>query len=328
MKKDVAKQHIALRDQLRKQFQDERISDVDFLYETAKLFKPITESTEKVLQKLPTTVQPTTALTLPHVLALPPPPPPPSSPVASSSSKKDYALINPDSDLDVELLEEMGFPRPSSIKDTDKYEDIIQQVNNYNKYVLGREKRGPVTSGKKDELSDKIQLNRDYVKRLRLLASGRDLIVKGQGLKMIGNNFGSLVINRDKLASGMLHVSRKDGTVVMDEQSDRSLYDLLTKKFSKSHKYSKNAIETFKKLAALAGISVYRGRSSKSRMLGGGIFYNDPNDLVNRLNLLVASKHAGNTGVDNEISDIIDELLKKAYVSKDVAIQLYNKILY
>ena len=103
MKKDVAKQHIALRDQLRKQFQDERISDVDFLYETAKLFKPITESTEKVLQKLPTTAQPTTVLTLPHVLALPPPPPP-SPPVASSSSKKDYALINPDSDLDVELL--------------------------------------------------------------------------------------------------------------------------------------------------------------------------------------------------------------------------------
>jgi hypothetical protein len=310
MKKDVAKQHIALRDQLRKHFQDERISDVKFLYESAKLFKPITESTEKVLQKLPLTV-------------IAPPPPPPPSPIAS---KKDYALINPDSGLDVELLEEMGFPRPSSITDT---EDIIEKVNHYNKYVLGREKRGSVSSDKKDELTDKIQLNRDYVKRLRLLISGLDLMVKGQGLKMIGNKFGNLVIDRDKLASGMLHVmSTKDNTVVMDEQSDRSLYDLLTKKFSKTHKYSKHAIETFKKLAALAGISLYRGRSSKSRMLGGGIFYNDPNDLVNRLNLLTASKHAGNTGVDNEISDIIDELLKKSYISKDVAIQLYNKILY
>ena len=97
MKKDVAKQHIALRDQLRKHFQDERISDVNFLYESAKLFKPITESTEKMLQNLPTVPPP--------VLA-PPPPPPPPSPVAS---KKDYALINPDSGLDVELLEEMGF---------------------------------------------------------------------------------------------------------------------------------------------------------------------------------------------------------------------------
>jgi hypothetical protein len=317
MKKDVAKQHIALRDQLRKHFQDERISDVKFLYESAKLFKPITESTEKMLQNLPT---------VPSVPAQPTPPPPPPSPV---TSKKDYALINPDSGLDVELLEEMGFPRPSSITDTDKYEDIIEKVNHYNKYVLGREKRGSVSSDKKDEITDKIQLNRDYVKRLRLLISGLDLIVKGQGLKMIGNKFGNLVIDRDKLASGMLHVmSTKDNTVVMDEQSDRSLYDLLTKKFSKTHKYSKHAIETFKKLAALAGISLYRGRSSKSRMLGGGIFYNDPNDLVSRLNLLAASKNAGNTGVDNEISDIVDELLKKSYITKDVAIQLYNKILY
>ena len=50
MKKDVAKQHITLRDQLREQFQDEKISDVDFLYESTKLFKPITESTEKMLE--------------------------------------------------------------------------------------------------------------------------------------------------------------------------------------------------------------------------------------------------------------------------------------
>ena len=322
MKKDVAKQHITLRDQLRKQFQDEKISDVDFLYESTKLFKPITESTEKMLEKIP--------VATPTALALPPIPQIPAiaPPVASSSSKKDYALINPDSGLDVELLEEMGFPRPSSITDTDKYEEIIEKVNYHNKYVLGREKRGSVSSVDKDVITEKIQLNKDYVKRLRLLISGQNLIVKGQGLKMIGNKFGSLIINPDALASGRLHVSRKDGTVIMDEQSDRSLYDLLTKKFSKSHKYSKNAIETFKKLATLAGISLYRGRSSKSRMLGGAIYYNDPNDLVSRLNLLVASKHAGNTGVDNEISDIIDELLKKSYISKDVAIQLYNKILY
>ena len=220
MKKDVAKQHITLRDQLRKQFQDEKISDVDFIYESTKLFKPITESTEKMLQKIP--VSTPTALALPPILQIPAIAPP----VASSSSKKDYALINPDSGLDVELLEEMGFPRPSSITDTDKYEEIIEKVNYHNKYVLGREKRGSVSSVDKDVITEKIQLNKDYVKRLRLLMSGQDLIVKGQGLKMIGNKFGSLIINPDALVSGRLHASRKDGTVIMDEQSDRSLYYL------------------------------------------------------------------------------------------------------
>ena len=50
MKQDVAKQHIKLRDQLRKQFQDAQISDADFLYESEKLFKPITQTTEKALR--------------------------------------------------------------------------------------------------------------------------------------------------------------------------------------------------------------------------------------------------------------------------------------
>jgi hypothetical protein len=194
--------------------------------------------------------------------------------------------------------------------------------------VLGKQKRGSVSSDVKDEITDKININRDYVKRLRLLISGNDIVVKGKGLKMIGNTFGSLSINRNELASGRLRALNRDDVVVMDESSDRSLYDLLTKKFSKTRKYSKNAIETFKKLSILAGVALCNSRCSKSKMLSGGaIFYNDPNDLVNRLNLLTASKQAGNTGVNNEISDIIDELLSKSYISKDLAVTLFNKII-
>jgi len=329
MKKDVAKQHVALRDKLRKQFQDERISDADFLYESKKLFHPITESTEKALQKqyqpppqLPPSIHPQ-QLALPAAAAAAPPQ---LQLAAASSKKKEYAVVDPDAGLDIELLEEMGFRRPSAIKDTDKYEEIIDKVNTYNKYVLGKQKRGSVTSDEKDEITEKINTNRDYVKRLRLLISGQDVLVTGKGLKMIGNKFGILSINRNELASGRLRALNGDGVVVMDESSDRSLYDLLTKKFSKTRKYSKNAIETFKKLAVLAGISLCDGRCPKSKMLSGGaIFYNDPNDLVNRLNLLFASKQAGNTGVSNEISDIIDELFSKAYISKDLAVALFNK---
>ena len=38
------------------------------------------------------------------------------------------------------------------------------------------------------------------------------------------------------------------------------------------------------------------------------IYWNDPNELVNRLNLLIASQNAGNTGQNNEINAIIEEL--------------------
>jgi hypothetical protein len=47
------------------------------------------------------------------------------------------------------------------------------------------------------------------------------------------------------------------------------------------------------------------------------VYYSDPNELVERLELLVASKNAGNNGVLNEISAILDELLKHWDLSKD-----------
>jgi hypothetical protein len=199
MKQDIAKQHVALRDQLRKQFQDTQISEADLFYESAKLFKPITESTEKALQKLPLPA-PAPAPVLPALpaaaalpaLAAPALPvlsalPAPAAPPPPAAAKPEYAVINPDAGLDVELLEEMGFQRPSKITDPDKYEEIIQKVNYYNRYVLGREKRGSVSEESKDSINEKIEANKDYVKRLRLLIGGTNLIVQGKGLKLVGN---------------------------------------------------------------------------------------------------------------------------------------------
>lgn len=44
--------------------------------------------------------------------------------------------------------------------------------------------------------------------------------------------------------------------------------------------------------------------------------WDDPNELVDRLRLLIASKQAGNTGLDNEIISILEEL-KEAGIIKD-----------
>lgn len=46
------------------------------------------------------------------------------------------------------------------------------------------------------------------------------------------------------------------------------------------------------------------------------IYWDDPNELVERLKLLVASKDAGNTNHDNEILSIIEEL-KEAHIIKE-----------
>ena len=46
------------------------------------------------------------------------------------------------------------------------------------------------------------------------------------------------------------------------------------------------------------------------------VYWNDPNELVVRLRLLLASKEAGNTSVSNEILSIFEELLEAGLIKR------------
>jgi len=46
------------------------------------------------------------------------------------------------------------------------------------------------------------------------------------------------------------------------------------------------------------------------------VYWNDPNELVDRLRLLLASKAAGNTGVSNEILSIFEELHEPGLIKR------------
>ena len=46
-----------------------------------------------------------------------------------------------------------------------------------------------------------------------------------------------------------------------------------------------------------------------------------PNDLLKRMDLLIASKQAGNTGVDQELKAIFKSLYKKKVITKNVLIK-------
>ena len=49
----------------------------------------------------------------------------------------------------------------------------------------------------------------------------------------------------------------------------------------------------------------------------------DPKALIKRLDLLLASKQAGNTGVRNELVSICDELLRQDVIDKET----YKKLM-
>jgi len=61
-----------------------------------------------------------------------------------------------------------------------------------------------------------------------------------------------------------------------------------------------------------------RQRQEEIETLGQGIILpSDPNALCERLELLMALKQAGNTGLRNEIVSICDEHLRQKYLSHD-----------
>ena len=88
-------------------------------------------------------------------------------------------------------------------------------------------------------------------------------------------------------------------------------------------------MDTFKKLVEMAGLPIHGRKSKKHQLIRGGAiqYYNNPDALVERLMLLAAEKDAGNTGLDEEISAILDELMRIGAIPKELALQLNRGLL-
>ena len=215
---------------------------------------------------------------------------------------------------------------------------------------LGR-KKGHLSKSKKtkeenalaiENLTSDIKLLQKYRTRIKLLDEGHPLLSptftgKGAGssrkYKQPARNaykitpqgqYGELMINVPRLMNEMVvEVSKvKGGSIVYEQQGDKSLVDLLTKKYRpNANAYSSKAIQIFQDLSKLANMPKHRS-SGKSKLLtplrGGQIYYTSPEDLMKRLNLLTGTRAAGNTNISiqNEISEILDHLLKNEKISK------------
>jgi hypothetical protein len=82
------------------------------------------------------------------------------------------------------------------------------------------------------------------------------------------------------------------------------------------------------KIEALEGAKQFvtgKGLKSKSKQVDV-ILYNNANDLCEKLAVLDAAKQAGNTGVDNSINSILDELLRINAIDKNAYDKLFKKI--
>lgn len=118
------------------------------------------------------------------------------------------------------------------------------------------------------------------------------------------------------------------------------LWELLTLK--EPNNYIKDDLDTYKNILETTnahlkgykhGAAIASNKHTKYttiirplfKITGGGIrrvsgnkidyiYWDDPNELVNRLRLLWLSKQAGNSGVDNEINSIVEELRESGII--------------
>ena len=114
--------------------------------------------------------------------------------------------------------------------------------------------------------------------------------------------YGNVTIDVPKLYGQLKLIAHKDGKKVYDKQVDFDTLDLLTKRFNGK----------FDDLNRISDIPIHR-TSNKYKKIGSGVVnYNNPADLLNRLELLGGSILAGNNGVKNEFSKIAHTLNKLA----------------
>ena len=167
-----------------------------------------------------------------------------------------------------------------------------------------------------DEITKDIKLIQKYRNRIKIIPEGKKTIGTGytqpkrNAYKISsGGIYGNLIIDVPKLM-GQLHlVAKKDGNKVFDKKIDFDTVDLLTKRFNSKKKYSDLSKIVFNELNKLSEIPIHRS-SKKYSKIGGVVYYNDTNDLINRMELLGGSILAGNDGAKSEFSEIVHKLFQ------------------
>ena len=134
--------------------------------------------------------------------------------------------------------------------------------------------------------------------------------------------YGGLLIDIPKLMGQLRLIASKDGQKVLDKKVDFDTIDLLTKRFNSKKKYSDIAKMVFNELNQLSEIPIHK-TSNKFKKIGSGVVYfNNINDLLDRMELLGGSILAGNNGVKNEFSQIAHKLNQLGTISNKQLIEL------
>ena len=305
--------------------------DQDLYEKVAKDLKPLTEKFDKEIEEISKLREDVNKQIIPYGeqvqrLAFPGP--------SGEVAPKMIADMNKGfTQEELAFIQNQELPLPADIflqtlKEPNYAKQILDKSGEMNK-ELGRKKAHLSTTKanrkkNKDEIAEYtegIDIIRKYRQRIGIVEEGTKTLKTGQGIytqkkrnayKINPNTgvYGNVRIDVPKLYGQLKLIAHKDGKKVYDKQVDFDTLDLLTKRFNSKKKYSPLSKMVFDDLNRISDIPIHRTSNKYKTIISGVVYYNNPADLLDRLELLGESILAGNNGVKNEFFKIAHTLNK------------------
>ena len=271
------------------------------------------------------------------------------APPEASSPKEPSGLYELNKNFDrweLKFIRESGFIEPNKLLTLEKENlnilrnDAVEERNTYSRDI-GIYKRIRTPSKTEDiryeENEKKRAVLNKYLDAIKDAAASAKY-KKGSGVrkykqpkrnayKISDSSFGNLSVDVPRLKNEMKLNVFRGGKIVYQADADKSLVDLLTKRFNPKRSYSLNAVKIFNDLNLLANLPKHPS-SGTSKLIGSGVvYYNDPNELAERMKILVGSMAAGNNSpvIRNGLAMINDEFLKIGAIDKTTHEKFYEK---
>ena len=224
------------------------------------------------------------------------------------------------------------------------YQLSLEELKDYQKTAAdlrlkaANKLKGPKKNKDMEQLKKNLESSKIYANTVHnILEAKRHAPTpkKGRGqpkrnaYKIQEGSYGGLVIDLPRLLNEMKLNVFRGGKLLYSADADKSLINLITKRFNPKTKYSINAVRIFNDLNTLANLPKHRS-SGKTRMVGSSVtYYNDPNQLADRMKILVGSMAAGNNSPlnINDLSQINDELLRIGAIDQSLHEKFFKKYL-
>ena len=218
------------------------------------------------------------------------------------------------------------------------YAKKVEQLSKDNGYTIGPKKRKNKNNPEIQVLKKEKETINSYGETVRDVINFQthySTPKKGRGqpkrnaYKIQDGSYGGLVIDLPRLFNEMKLNVFRGGKLLYSADADKSLINLITKRFNPKTKYSINAVKIFNDLNTLANLPKHRS-SGKTRMVGSSVtYYNDPNQLADRMKILIGSMAAGNNSPlnINDLSQINDELLRIGAIDGSLHEKFFKKYL-